>query len=96
MASSLSYFQVKVNTKECLFDKSSWPYNCHISFSPLKNRALDSEYICNNTRTVDLGQKREICEKQEKTLKGKVVTFPVQSLVLYQYPPDLLTFLELY
>ena len=51
MASFLSYVQVKVNTKERLFDKSSWPHNCHISFSFLKNRALDSEYIFNNTRS---------------------------------------------
>ena len=47
-------------------------------------------------RALDRGQKREICEKQEKYLKAKVVTFPVQSLILYQYPADLLTFLELY
>ena len=51
MASFLSYVQLQVNTKECLFDKSSWPHNCHISFSSLKNRALDSEYIFNNTRS---------------------------------------------
>ena len=50
MASFLSYVQVKVNTKERLFDKSSWPHNCHISFSSLKNRALDSKYIFCNTR----------------------------------------------
>ena len=42
------------------------------------------------------GQTREICEKQEKYLKGKVVTFTVQSLILCQYAVDLLTFLELY
>ena len=30
----------------------------------------------------DRGQTREICEKQEKYFKGKVVTFPVQSLIL--------------
>ena len=42
------------------------------------------------------GQTREICEKQEKYFKGKVVTFTVQSLILYQYPVDLLTFLEVY
>ena len=51
LASFLSNVQVKVNTKECLFDKSSSPQNCHISFSPLKNSALDSEYIFNNTRS---------------------------------------------
>ena len=51
LASFLSYVQVKVNTKECLFDKSSSPHNCHISFSSLKNSALDSEYIFNNTRS---------------------------------------------
>ena len=43
----------------------------------------------------DRGQTREICEKQEKYLKGKAVTFTVQSLILCQYPVDLLTFLEL-
>ena len=42
------------------------------------------------------GQTREICEKQENCFKGKVVTFTVQSLILYQYPADLLTFLEVY
>ena len=51
MASFLSYVQLEVNTKERLFDKSSWPHNCHISFSSLKNRALDSEYVVNNTRS---------------------------------------------
>ena len=45
---------------------------------------------------VDRGQTTEICEKQEKYLKGKVVTFTVKSLILCQYPVDLLTFLELY
>ena len=44
----------------------------------------------------DRGQTREICEKQEKYFKGKVVTFTVQRLILYQYPVDLLTFLGLY
>ena len=51
LASFLSYVQVKVNTKECLFDKSSSPHNCHISFSSLKKSARDSEYIFNNTRS---------------------------------------------
>ena len=46
--------------------------------------------------TFDSGQTRQICEKQEKYLKGKVVTFTVQSLILCQYPVDLLTFLVLY
>ena len=41
----------------------------------------------------DRGQAREIFEKQEKYLKGKVVSF--QSLTLHQYLVDLLTFLEL-
>ena len=41
-------------------------------------------------------QMREDCEKQEKYFKGKVVTFTVQCLILYQYPVDLLTFFELY
>ena len=45
---------------------------------------------------VNRGQTREICEKQEKNLKGKVATFTVKCLILYQYPVDLLTFLELY
>ena len=45
---------------------------------------------------LDRGQTREICEKQENYFKGKVVTFTVQSLLLYQYPADLLTFLKLY
>ena len=50
----------------------------------------------NSRLPLDRGQTREICEKQEKYLKGKVVTFTVQSLILCQYPVDLLTFLELY
>ena len=45
---------------------------------------------------LDRGQTREICEKQEKYFKGKVVTLTVHSLILYQYPVDLLTFFELY
>ena len=45
---------------------------------------------------LDRGQTREICEKQEKYFKGKVVTFIVHSLILNQYPVDLLTFFELY
>ena len=44
----------------------------------------------------DGGQTTEICEKQEKYRKGKAVTLTVQSLILYQYPIVLLTFLELY
>ena len=44
---------------------------------------------------VDRGQTREICKKQEKYFKGKVVTLTVQSLILYQYPVNLLTFFEL-
>ena len=45
---------------------------------------------------VDRGQTREICEKQEKYFKGKVFTLTVQSLIIYQYPVDLLTYLEFY
>ena len=41
----------EVNTKECLFDKSPWPHNCQISFSSLKNKALDSEDIFNDTQS---------------------------------------------
>ena len=48
------------------------------------------------TRVLNRGQTREICEKQEKYCKGKVSTFTVQSLILNQYPADLLTFLKLY
>ena len=42
--------------------------------------------------------KREKFAKNKKNhgLKGKVVTFTVQSLILHQYPVDLLTVLELY
>ena len=49
-----------------------------------------------NHQKLDRGQTRDICEKQGKYFKGKVVTFTVQSLLLHQYPADLLTFLELY
>ena len=42
------------------------------------------------------GQMREICEKQEKYFKGKVIVFTAQSLILYQYPVNLLTYLKLY
>ena len=45
---------------------------------------------------LDRGQTREICEKQEKYSKGKVVTFTVQSSILYKYPVYLLTSFELY
>ena len=44
----------------------------------------------------DRGQTREICEIHEKYFKGKVVTFTIQSLILYQCPVDLLTFFALY
>ena len=47
-------------------------------------------------RRLDRGQTREICEKQEKYFKGKVFTFTVKTLILYQYPVDSLTFWELY
>ena len=46
-------------------------------------------------RSLDRGQTREIFEKQEKYSTGKFVTCPVQSLIRYQYPVDLLTLLEL-
>ena len=44
---------------------------------------------------LDCSQTREICEKQEKYFKGKVIIFTVPSLILYQYPVDLLTYWEL-
>ena len=58
--------------------------------------SLMSPKSLSSSISFDCGQTREICEKQEKYFKGKVVTFTVQSLILYQYPVDLLTFLELY
>ena len=45
---------------------------------------------------LDRGQTREICEKQEKYFKGKVIVFTIQRLILYQYSVNLLTYLELY
>ena len=45
---------------------------------------------------LDRGQTRKICQEQEIYFKGKVVIFTVQSLILYQYPVDLLSYLELY
>ena len=36
------------------------------------------------------------CEKQEKFFKGKIVILTVQCLIPYQYPVDLLTYLDLY
>ena len=45
---------------------------------------------------LDRGQTREICQKQEKYFKGKVVIFTVQSLILCQYAVGLPTYLELY
>ena len=47
-----------------------------------------------NVDLTAVGQTRETCEKQEKYFNGKVVTFTVQSLILYQCSVDLLTFLE--
>ena len=38
----------------------------------------------------DRCQTREICEKQEKYFKAKVVSLTVQSSTLHQYPVDLL------
>ena len=50
-------------------------------------------YSCDNKPSrLHRGQTRVIYEKREKYLKGKVVTFPVRSLILYQYPADLLAF----
>ena len=61
-----------------------------------KRRDPGDEVGHHSMNSFDRGQTREICEKQENYFKGKVVTFTVQSLLLYQYPADLLTFLELY
>ena len=38
----------------------------------------------------DRGQTIEMCEKEEKYFKGKVVIFSVQSEILCQYSVDLL------
>ena len=51
-----------------------------------------SDHIPSTRSGLDRVQTREICEKQEKYFKGKVVTFTIQSLILYKYPVDLLTF----
>ena len=51
---------------------------------------------CEQLRTRLRGYGPRSDEKTRKTLKGKVVIFAVQSLVLYQYPVDLLAYLELY
>ena len=45
---------------------------------------------------LDDDQTREICKKQEKYFRGKVVIFTVQTSILYQHPVDLQAFLELY
>ncbi len=50
----------------------------------------------NNRISVDRGQTSEICKKQEKYFKDKVLIFTVQSSIYYRYPDDLLSFLELY
>ena len=63
---------------------------------PSPHLTRHSEKLSGNTSPTYCGQTREICEKQEKYVTGKVLTFIVQSLILYQYPVDLLTFLELY
>ena len=47
-------------------------------------------------KTLTAVEREKFANKQEKYFKGKVFTFTVQSLILYQYPVDLLTFLELY
>ena len=54
------------------------------------------KFVLGHQQKVDGGQTREICEKQEKYSKGKVVTFTVQSLILYQYSVDVITFFELH
>ena len=46
--------------------------------------------------TLDQGQTREICEKQENYFKGKVFIFTIQSTILKQYAVNVLTHLELY
>ena len=64
--------------------------------SRLDEKLRTSLYSIINSTTVDCSQTREICEKQEKYLKGKVVTFTVQSLILNQYSVHLLTVLQVY
>ena len=60
-------------------------------------RRLDLVFLAGKPAgSLDRGQTRETCEKQEKYFKGKVVISTVRSLILRQYPVDLLTFLELY
>ena len=44
----------------------------------------------------DGGQTREIYEKLENYFKGKVFIFAIQSMILKQYPVNLVTYLELY
>ena len=73
----------------------AWPQGLRfISLGHAQKRRAGVDYDV--SVKFDRGQTREICEKQEKYFKGKVVTFTVQSLILYQYPVDLLTVLEHY
>ena len=71
---------------------------CDLMHSQGENivREMSTIQVSVPTMKVDRGQTREICKKQGNYFKGKVVTFTVQTLLLYQYPADLLTFLELY
>ena len=73
--------------------QSTFPWNDSLCTSVETKKIV---YKIDIWPTLDRGQTREICEKQENYFKGKVVTFTVQSLLLYQYPADLLTFFELY
>ena len=41
-------------------------------------------------------KREKFAKNKKKYCKGKVATGTVQSLILYQYRVDLLTFLELY
>ena len=72
---------------------------CFAGSSPrcqLQGREDPGDEVAQIAPQLDRGQTREICQKQEKCFKGKVVIFTVQRLILYQYTVDLLTYLKLY
>ena len=92
------YYSTRCCNKLC-YKSSLKIAPCNITFSALKlgrSHHFDLIFKPAPSPTLERRQTREICEKQEKYFKGKVYTFTAQTLTLYQYIADLLTFLELY
>ena len=66
-------------------------------FIELLYREADLKFNVVNLLLASTAIKREkFAKNKKKYFKGKVVIFTVETLITFQYPVDLLTFLELY